>query len=301
MSGALARAVGDALGVVVTAAARVRGGQLNEAWRMTLADGSAVFVKTSPDAPGGAFAAEAAGLRWLGEATAAGGLPVPPVRAVLDGPCDGSAVAPRALVLDWLEPGPMDVDAQERLGRGLAATHRAGAERFGGTGDLALGAALLPDAPDPSSAAATDGAVFWAECRLRPLAAQAQARGAIAAGTRAALERIADRAPELTGPPEPPARLHGDLWPGNVLATRDGDVVLIDPAAHGGHREVDLAMLALFARPDRALSAYAEAFPLADGAAERVALWQLAPLLVHAVVFGGVYGARVASAAARFA
>jgi fructosamine-3-kinase len=94
----------------------------------------------------------------------------------------------------------------------------------------------------------------------------------------------------VDAPPEPPARLHGDLWSGNVLADRSGRAWLIDPAAYGGHREMDLAMLDLFGPvPDRTVAAYEELAPLADGWRERIGLWQLFPLLVHAVLFGGGY------------
>ena len=107
---------------------------------------------------------------------------------------------------------------------------------------------------------------------------------------------MVERLPVLAGPPEPPARLHGDLWSGNVLAGADGRPYLIDPAAYGGHREVDLAMLRLFGAPaPRTLAAYEEVHPLADGHERRVPLWQLFPLLVHAVLFGGGYGARAAA------
>jgi fructosamine-3-kinase len=66
---------------------------------------------------------------------------------------------------------------------------------------------------------------------------------------------------------------------------------LIDPAAHGGHRETDLAMLALFGAPflDQVLAAYAETYPLADGWRKRVPLHQMHPLLVHLCLFGGSY------------
>lgn len=85
------------------------------------------------------------------------------------------------------------------------------------------------------------------------------------------------------------------------MADPDGDAVLIDPAAHGGHREIDLAMLRLFGAPsERIFAAYSEAAPLADGATERVALWQLLPLLVHALLFGGGYGASAGEAARRY-
>ena len=112
------------------------------------------------------------------------------------------------------------------------------------------------------------------------------------------IERVCDRLPELAGPPEPPARLHGDLWSGNVLWSTDG-AWLIDPAAHGGHRETDLAMLALFGCPhlDTVLAAYDEAAPLAPGWRDRVPLHQLFPLLVHVVLFGRGYAGQCVAAA----
>jgi fructosamine-3-kinase len=123
-------------------------------------------------------------------------------------------------------------------------------------------------------------------------------RGALPHGGVVTIERVIERLPELAGPPEPPARLHGDLWGGNVLAGADGRPYLIDPAAYGGHREVDLAMLRLFGAPSpRTLAAYEEVHPLADGHERRVPLWQLFPLLVHAVLFGGSYGASAVRAA----
>ena len=107
---------------------------------------------------------------------------------------------------------------------------------------------------------------------------------------------------DLAGPPEPPARLHGDLWSGNVLAGADGRPWLIDPAAHGGHREVDLAMLRLFGGPgERCFAAYEDVAPLAPGHSDRVALYQLLPLLVHAVLFGGGYAGSVERAARQYA
>ena len=101
---------------------------------------------------------------------------------------------------------------------------------------------------------------------------------------------MADRLPELGGPTEPPARLHGDLWAGNRLVGADGENWLIDPAAHGGHREFDLAMMRLFGGFGAdCFAAYADVFPLADGWERRVPLHQLAPLAVHAIKFGGAY------------
>ncbi len=113
--------------------------------------------------------------------------------------------------------------------------------------------------------------------------------------------RVVDRLDELCGPAEPPARLHGDLWSGNVMAGPDGSPWLVDPAPYGGHREVDLAMLRLFGPPGRDfLAAYEEVAPLAAGHEERVALYQLLPLLVHSILFGGHYRAATVRAAEQY-
>jgi len=116
------------------------------------------------------------------------------------------------------------------------------------------------------------------------------------------VERVCERIGDLTGPPEPPARLHGDLWSGNVMADADGRPWLIDPSSYGGHREVDLAMLRLFGAPsERVFDAYEEQAPLAEGWRERVDLYQLLPLLVHALLFGGSYRAAAERTAMRYA
>jgi fructosamine-3-kinase len=280
-------ALAAALGEDVVGLEPVPGGDLNAAYRATLAGGAHVFVKTAPDAAPGAYAAEAAGLRWLGAANA---LPVPEVLAI----------DARWLALTWVD-GDSGLD-EAALGRGLAAVHRAGAERFGALpGGVAadapyvLGPLVLPNTPRDAWPA------FYAESRLLPLARMAADRGALDAGGVRAVESVAARIEELAGPAEPAARLHGDLWSGNVHAGADGRPWLIDPAAYGGHREIDLAMLSLFGSLSPAFgAAYDEVWPRADGHAERVTLYQLLPLLVHAVLFGGSYGASARRAAERF-
>jgi len=261
-----------AVGARVAAAEPVSGGDINDAYRVRLDDKRVVFVKTHARAPAGMFAAEARGLAWL----AAGPLRVPKVVAA------GEAF----LALGWLELGGRGARFEAALGAGLATLHRVGAPGFGL--DHANFLATLPQ----DNTSETEWPAFWVERRLRPLVEQAHAMGRMA-DVRAQLDRLRAR-PERFGPPEPPARLHGDLWWGNVAAA-DGAPVLIDPAVYGGHREVDLAMLALFGGlPDPLVAAYREVFPLADGWRERIALWQLYPLAAHAVLFGGGYGAQVA-------
>lgn len=228
------------------------------------------------------FATEAAGLRWL---DVPGGPPVPRVLAV------GSS----SITMQRVQTGAPTTRAAERFGRELAALHAAGAPTFG---------APPPSAPldhgwiGDASMTYSDHdrfAPFWAEDRVLATARLATQRGGLSGADLAEVEHFAQAVLDGrvdVGPPEPPSRLHGDLWSGNVLWGADGRVWLIDPAAHGGHRESDLAMLALFGAPqlDRILAAYDEASALADGWRERVPLHQLWPLLVHAALFGGGYG-----------
>ena len=171
-----------------------------------------------------------------------------------------------------------------------AATHASASADAGWLGSLRV-----------SNEPAATWPEFYVERRLRPLIGLAREREALSAPALATLERVCERVPELAGAHEPPARLHGDLWTGNVLADVHGRPWLIDPAAYGGHREVDLAMLALFGAPAGALDAYREAAPLASGWRERVGLYQLLPLLVHVLLFGGSYRDSLARTAARYA
>jgi fructosamine-3-kinase len=212
------------------------------------------FVKANP-AP-----LEAAGLRWL----AAGGARVPEILAD----------EPGRLVLQRIPPGRLSAAGEEELGRMLASVHRAGAPRFG---SLPAAGRFLVGHCELDSPEGDDWNAYYLEHRCLPVA------------RRVGLESEVS-AVRVDAPVEPPARLHGDLWSGNVLADDGGRPWLIDPAAYGGHREVDLAMLDLFGTiPPRTVAAYEEIAPFADGWRDRIPLWQLFPLLVHAVLFGGGY------------
>ena len=268
-----------ALGEPVAAARRVGGGCINEGWRVELEDGTALFVKTRAQVAPGEYAAEADGLRWLAEP---GAVRVPAVHAVADD----------MLALEWIDEGSMDAAGAEAFGRGLAELHAAGADEYGWHAPIRFGRLEISNEP------MADWPSFYVERRLRPLARQAFDEGSLSRSGVEAVDAVCERIADLAGPAERPARLHGDLWGGNVLAGADGRAVLIDPAAHGGHREVDLAMLRLFGSPGaRVFDAYHEAAPLAGGHEQRVPLWQLFPLLVHALLFGGSYGSSAERAA----
>lgn len=263
------------------------GGDIADAYRLDTPDGP-LFLKTRRRPTPDLFEREAAGLRVL-RAHAPAALGVPEVLRE-----DASG-----LVLEWIEEGRRGGGSEVALGRGLAELHRATNPTFGAIDDALagyLGSAevdLTPTASWPE---------FFVERRVRPLTDRAIREGRIDPRARGLVDRIAERADALCGPPEPPALVHGDLWAGNRLVDAQGRNWLIDPACHWGHREQDLAMMMLFGGFGAdCFAAYDEAFPLADGWRGRIELNQLPPLLVHAILFGGGYGASALAVLQRYA
>jgi fructosamine-3-kinase len=251
----------------------------------------ATFLKRSAAHDPDFYAVEAAGLRWL----AAAGPDAARVAQVI-------AVDDHGIELVRLEPTRPERAAAETFGRALAVTHAAGAAAFGQppdgwAGNGYIGQQRMSLRPDAAWGR------FYAEQRMLPFARRALDIGHLSAAAYARVERVADRlmAGEFDDE-RPVARVHGDLWAGNVLFTADG-VVLIDPAAHGGHGLTDLAMLHLFGAPhlDVITRAYAEAADLPDGWAGLIGLHQLHPLLVHAVSHGPSYGLEAGRVAERYA
>jgi fructosamine-3-kinase len=252
----------------------------------------AEFLKERADAPAGFFRCEAAGLAWLRDAGGA------PVVDVLD-------VRETGLSLVRLAPVPPTRDAARAFGRGLAVTHDAGADAFGvgppgWVGDGFFGPL---DAPltMPTEACARWGEM-QATLRVAPVTRALVDAHVVDGAVAADLDRLAARlASGDLDDDDRPARLHGDLWSGNVVWTAAG-ATLVDPAAHGGHRETDLAMLALFGLPflDDVLAGYDEVHPLRPGVGRRAGLHQVYPVAVHALLFGGGYVGQLASLARRW-
>jgi fructosamine-3-kinase len=254
------------------------------------------FVKRRPEAPAGFFGWEAAGLGWLAQAADAGGVAIARVREVGD----------TQIVLDRVDEAPATAVAAEDFGRALVRTHLGAAPAFGSGPPGWLGDGFIGRQGLVLQSFSTWGA-FYAGTRLFPYARAAFDIGTLTAATLDRVERVCSRltAGEFDDG-RPPARIHGDLWGGNVLycagRSNAAGAVLIDPAAHGGHGLTDLAMLALFGTEhlERVLAAYAEAAGLPAGWRDLIGLHQLHPLLVHAVSHGPSYGRQAGLVAERY-
>lgn len=249
----------------------------------------AVYRKSRAFAPQGFFECEGRGLQWLGEAQSQGG---PRVVKVFEWGRD-------YLDIERVSPCSPTADAAYRFGAELAYMHDAGAPYFGSAPAGYDGTCYFGPLQDPvpmDTGTWTDPATYLAEGRLRPMVQLGIERGSLRESDMDLTQRVIDALPELLGraAADRPARVHGDLWSGNVMWTNDaGDTqaVLIDPAAHGGHREEDLAMLHLFGMSylTEITEGYQSVHPLKVGYQERTTLWQLYPIAGHCVFFGGGY------------
>ena len=270
------------LGTSIESLTPVPGGDIGESARARCRGGESLFLKRYPAIPTGSIAqAEARGLEWLRAPQA---IRVPRVLAS----------SPQALALEWIEADERAASTPamaERLGQALAALHRAGAPNFGLDQPNFIG--RLPQRNDPTG----EWAHFYRDARIAPLAERARRAGHLGPKDEALLASFLEALPDLVGPGEAPARLHGDLWSGNCLFDTKGQPWIFDPAVYGGHREVDLAMMKLFGGFEtRTFEAYEEAFPLAPGAPQRVPVYQAYPILVHVCLFGAGYVERLRGA-----
>ncbi len=262
----------------------IGGGDFAQSFQAQFESGQTLFVKTHQNPPPYFFTTEAAGLEWL---RSTGHVNVPAVVCVSD--------YPPCLAMEWVDLGYEKSDTDAKFGRQLARMHQAPFDCFGRPDGRTTGSQAVPNE------VCTTWGDFYATQRLLPLAKLAHDKKALAVNVIEQIESVANRLDEFGASDETACLLHGDLWAGNRIVDANGDSWLIDPAAHGGHREFDLAMMQLFGGYGRTcFSAYDEVFPIEPGWQDRVALHQLAPLIVHAIKFGGSYRAATTQALAKY-
>lgn len=273
------------LGCKILQMNQLGGGDFADAYRAKLADGRYIFVKTHRKPPVGFFSTEAAGLSWLRES---GVVNVPEVLGFSD--------EYPFLALSWVDVGGGGgVDTEANFGRELAQLHQLPFTGFGRPDGRTTGSQAVPNS------LCETWIEFYATQRLLPLAKLAHEEQALPAKCISMLEQVSTKLAEFGSADVSASLLHGDLWAGNRVVDANGKSWLIDPAAHGGHREFDLAMMQLFGGYGSAcFEAYNEYAPLDIGWQERVALHQLAPLTVHAIKFGGSYRTAVQNALSNY-
>lgn len=259
-------------GVRFLSADRVGGGCISPAARIETAAGPR-FLKWSGDRHHARmFHAEAAALRAI---AATNTVRVPAVEAVSD----------NWILMEWLQPGQPGKRAWSDVGAALARLHREQRDSFGWSDANFIGS--LPQSNEWHESWPD----FWRSERIEPQLARAIGAGYFTSSQQRALSAHLDRLDELlaVADEEGASLLHGDLWSGNAHAMATG-IALIDPSTYYGHREVDLAMAALFGGfPPVFYEAYAAKWPLESGHEQRRAAYQLYYLLVHVNLFGAGY------------
>lgn len=265
------------LGSEITSVKPVSGGDINQAAQIKTGDGQTLFVKWNPKAPADMFRAEAEGLSLLAKADS--GLVLPKVFAVAQG----------YLLMSWLpEARPTESSAYE-MGRALAKLHAFSDNSFGLDTDNYIGS--LPQSNNRHS----NWYDFFAIERIEPQVQRGVESGVLRRTVLRKAQKLYNRLGSVF-PAEDPALVHGDLWSGNFMYTEKGKAAIYDPAVYFGHREMDLAMTRLFGGfPDSFYRAYEEEFSLEPGFEQRISLYNLYPVLVHANLFGSSYAQRAES------
>lgn len=268
----------------ISSSRSVSGGDINEAARLDLNDGTALFLKYNSNPLPKLFEVEAKGLKLLASAKA---IRVPRVFAY----AEAAAGLPSYLLLEWIDSNSSgSSDLIREFGRSLARLHQVAGNSFGLDHDNYIGS--LPQSNKQSSS----WTEFYRDQRLGEQASLARKSGLMPSRREELFEKLCSKLDQFIPDSEvSPSLLHGDLWGGNYLTT-EREAVLIDPAVYYGDREVDIAMTQLFGGFSREFyEGYDEVWPLPSDNAERRDLYQLYPIFVHLNLFGGSYGARVDS------
>ena len=187
------------------------------------------------------------------------------------------------LIMEFIESkSPSNLDFKT-LGFKLAELHQHTSKVFGLNENNFIGS--LPQSNTQNSSWLN----FYIKERLQPQLHLANSQGLLSENECPSEQIMREQLEDLFYDVKP-SLLHGDLWSGNYLISKNGTPYLIDPASYYGHYEVDIAMTKMFGGFNEVyLEAYQEIFPLENGWASRLEIYNLYPRLVHLNLFGTSY------------
>ena len=262
----------------------ISGGSINEAYKVETEKGLLFLKLNDANQFPNMFEAESKGLNLLTHSSFR--IPEP----ILVGRNGGK----QFIIMEWIEQGVPDTNFWSLFGESLAKLHSNTTDKFGLNHDNYIGS--LPQVNDFMGSWAD----FYREQRLLPQIKLAEQQGRLTNSIRLGFDNLFKRLDELM-PIEKPALIHGDLWSGNMMVSKGGVPCIFDPAVYYGHREMDLAMMALFGGfGDAWIDSYNDVYPLELGWRSRIQIAQLYPLMVHVNLFGGGYARSVETILKRF-
>lgn len=243
----------------------VYGGSINQTYSL-LTDAGKFFVKCQSSCPSDFFECEKEGLEVLNEHVFTPNI---------------IFQSEKMLVLEWLNLSDLKNEKEAKeAGKALAKLHRETSNNIFGFDQANYIGSLTQ-----TNSKQKEGKTFYINCRWKPLVESVFREDERLKETL--LEKLNALVEQL--PEEQPCLLHGDLWSGNI-GVCNGKVYFFDPSVYYGYRETDLAMARLFGGfPEAFFKSYNIEFPLLKGWKERISLFQLYPVLVHAKLFGGAY------------
>ncbi|MDE5866468.1 MAG: fructosamine kinase family protein [Lachnospiraceae bacterium] len=269
-------------GTKIESTGRISGGDINEAYALTLTGGKCIFMKSNTRENLSFFNAEAAGLAAIARTQAIG------TPNILGVGTDNDGVGYSFLLLEFISGNSRNRNYWEDFARQLSDMHKASTGGLVSNGKYGFDSDNYIGRRRQVNTGYDSWISFFRDCRLEPQFKDA-ARYFDGEDTKK-ITRFLDHIDEILVEPEYPSLLHGDLWSGNVITGNDGSAWLIDPAVYVGHAEADIAMTELFGGfPPAFYDAYKEAAPLQPGYERRRDVYNLYHLLNHLNMFGRTY------------
>ena len=268
-------------GIQIQRIQSISGGDINDAFGLSLSDGNSIFMKSNAMGNLAYFTAEMQGLSAIAHT---GTIQTPRILA-----CGTDEERNCSfLLLEQIHAGKRVGDYWETLGHQLAELHKSSTKEFVLDGKYGFLEDNYIGAGEQINTEKDSWISFFRDCRLEPQFRRAADYFSIEDLKR--INRLLDHMGDILIEPEHPSLLHGDLWSGNVMVGEDGKAWLIDPAVYVGHAEADLAMTELFGGFASGMyTAYQEISPLQPGYEDRRDLYNLYHLLNHLNLFGGSY------------